>query len=237
MRAAVAILAFGVLAVAVLAQQRPAEGFDGVPPAYVISLPDGRRPRYRVADQLAAHGQGAEFVDAVDGRRLGRAGGDTCFDTGIHDWNPGQMGCALSHVQMWARVAAGGEPYSVVFEDDVLLQPGWREGLGAVLDEVRDQDVDVVYLGHCFETEGAPWKGSTRLRHSVNPACTHAYLLTRQGARALSAWAAGTRFRMPIDNEMADLCATGRLTCLSAYPTLATQSPGEPSQINDTRHV
>lgn len=232
MRAAVAILAFGVLAVVALAQ-RP-EHFDTAdPPAYVISLPDGRRPRYRVEAQLAAHGQGALFVDAVDGRRLGPAGGDTCFDTSRHAWNPGQMGCALSHVQMWARVAAGPDPYAVVFEDDVLLKPGWRDSLHAVMDEVRDKDVDVVYLGHCFETKGAPWHGSARLRHSVNPACTHAYLLTRQGARALSAWAAGTRFRLPIDNEMADLCATGRLTCLSAYPTLAAQS-GDESQINNT---
>ena len=41
------------------------------------------------------------------------------------------------------------EPYTLVFEDDVMLKPGWREALGTVLREVRDQDV--VYLGHCFE--------------------------------------------------------------------------------------
>lgn len=225
----VAVAALVALVVVVVAKDTVAD-----PPAFVISLPDGRRPRHRVAAQLAAHDQTARFVDAVDGRRLGKPATLTRrFDTSSHEWNPGQMGCALSHVQMWARVASGPDPHAVVLEDDVVLKPGWRDDVRAVLGEVRDKNVDVVYLGHCFETKGRRWHGSARLRHSVSPACTHAYLLTRQGARKLTAWAARTRFQLPVDNQMADLCATGRLTCLSAHPVLATQS-GDESQINNT---
>ena len=35
------------------------------------------------------------------------------------------IGCALAHIKTWEKIAKGDEPYSIVFEDDVVLEPNF----------------------------------------------------------------------------------------------------------------
>ena len=36
-------------------------------------------------------------------------------------WLPGEVGCFLSHFEIWRRIASGNEPWAAVFEDDLRV--------------------------------------------------------------------------------------------------------------------
>lgn len=199
--------------------------------AYVISMRGGSRPRAEVRRRFEVCRQPISFFDAVDGRRVQAT---KRFDA-VYPWTRGQAGCALSHMKLW-RQLAGRAPaaWTLVFEDDAVPVAEWQQALEGVLRELDGvTDVDLVFLGHCFEDQGARWRRSARLRHSVTPRCTHAYLVSARGVRKLAQWARTARLQQPVDEELARACSERTLTCLSAWPPLARQGLGE-STINNT---
>ena len=129
----------------------------------------------------------------------------------------------MSHMRLW-RVLHKQGGACIIMEDDVEPVARFVQDFGEVAHLVGpSDDVDIVFLGHCFETRGAPWKGSSRLSKSVLPRCTHAYLLTKRGLAKLAALAATVVLTEPIDEWLAKLCKSGRLKCLSSHPQLAKQ--------------
>src|SRR5690606_26039033 len=76
------------------------------------------------------------FFDAVRGDE---AGGLThaAYDSGYRrfwygrDLTPGEVGCYLSHLELWRMVAEGEEPAILIMEDDVVLQPYFQLALSA----------------------------------------------------------------------------------------------------------
>lgn len=205
---------------------RRRQGFEPPAPepvtALVVSMKDGSRPRANVERRLRAAGIRARFVDAVDGRSVTSPRDLAHFlPYKWHDrqWRPAQIGCALSHLRLWKEA----EGPALIMEDDARPVPDFAARLRGILREIQGSNVDVVFLGHCFEKRGEPWGHSTTLRTSVLPRCTHAYYVTAGGMRKLRAWAAGARLAIPIDEELALLCKDGTLTCVSAFPQLALQ--------------
>lgn len=73
-----------------------------------------------------------EFIDAVDGRAIGEAARRERFDYrrfGLRCYgqpSPGEVGCTLSHFDVWKRVAASGEP-AIVMEDDISFRGEWGD--------------------------------------------------------------------------------------------------------------
>ncbi len=59
-------------------------------------------------------------------------------------WLPGEIGCFLSHFEAWRRIAAQGEAWAAVFEDDIHVSPD----LGTLLasDTWIPADADIVRL-------------------------------------------------------------------------------------------
>ena len=184
-----------------------------LPPIYVISLP-GDPKRQLVSAHLAAFGLTFTFVDATDGALVTAEK----FDETAHAWRPGPKGCALSHMKLWASLAPLGQP-AIIFEDDVVLSNEWDAGIRQVLKDMGS--LDLIMLGHCAETQGEPL--SPILRRSVFPRCTHAYLASPAGLRALAAWADSAVLKLPIDEELARLCRSGAVSAASCFPSLAGQ--------------
>ena len=185
--------------------------------AYVVSMPDGSRPRGEVSRRLAASGICAQFVDAVAGTR-GVSASELSRFRKPYPWLPRQIGCALSHMRLWRSMRGP----ALIMEDDARPVPDFARSFRRILKEL-DDTVDVVFLGHCLEGRGAPWKGSAVLRASVLPRCTHAYYVTAGGLPKLARWASTASLSLPIDEELALLCKSGALTCVSAFPQLALQ--------------
>ena len=217
-----------------------------IPHAHVISL--ARLPAARSACLKRAAEAGVEAVevfDAVDGRDLStdylerrgvrtysewRIPGSTFrfFDRELK-W--GEVGCALSHVDVWKLVAAlplpppsgllsfsppAEEPVALVLEDDVDFVPRFAELLRTALDEVRwlvasgrIAPPDAMYLGRKAMRpeldELLPRSGESTGVRIITPGFSYkttAYLLWRRGAiKLLSSGYEGKL--IPVDDFLA----------------------------------
>jgi GR25 family glycosyltransferase involved in LPS biosynthesis len=100
-----------------------------------------------------------------------------------------EVAVALSHVQVWRRVAEQDVQRALVLEDDVFFARGFGLGLDRVATQLDDEvsDFDVLYLSY----KQAPGEGVRRgARGRVFDPVTglwqlSGYVLTRRGARCL----------------------------------------------------
>lgn len=96
---------------------------------FVISLKDAGQNRARIAEQMARCGLDYEIVDAVDGRTLDVAEQRRHCDPTAVDKNCGrplsapEIGCALSHRALYARIVSQGLPGAICLEDDAVIGP------------------------------------------------------------------------------------------------------------------
>lgn len=174
------LLALAALAVLVLAVRTgptsPAARTPSAPPcAWVINL---RRNRDRLAAFEKSYAA-SDLATAVQLRRLDAVDGkEVEFEECVHpealrklreqmrsgerqgheDLTAGAVGCYLSHVEAWRRIADSGAPWGLVFEDDALVNRDAWARLEAVL--ARDgwgdagQDAwDLIFLGTQDRTE------------------------------------------------------------------------------------
>jgi GR25 family glycosyltransferase involved in LPS biosynthesis len=91
----------------------------------------------------------------------------------------GTQGCAVSHYLLWKHMIDQKIPYMVVMEDDVVFHKHWHV-LAPIYYEVTAHNYDILYLGNYNENNMllAPIL--------ITPVfCTHAYVLTLEGARKL----------------------------------------------------
>jgi GR25 family glycosyltransferase involved in LPS biosynthesis len=122
----------------------------------------------------------------------------------------GQLACALSHMTVWARFLESGDSERLmVFEDDVKPPSGSgiRSDVGEALRELP-RDWDICFLGWCWSDCGAHQKVSKHLDRVRVVHCTHAYVLSRKGARKLLD-AIREPLTQPIDEYISALTASG----------------------------
>lgn len=113
---------------------------------YIINLDRDTRRMALMHRQAVEHGLTYQRVPAVDGMRVA----DLEHVTPLcrHLCTPSMIGCALSHMAVWKRVAEAGHACALVMEDDAQLVPGFVEGAHRALRDVPG-DWDVLLLG-CF---------------------------------------------------------------------------------------
>jgi len=105
-------------------------------------------PRYTLADQLFVEPQPLTLPTRFE------------LDAEIR-MSRAEVAVALSHVNVWKRVAASDHPYALVLEDDVWFHPGFARHLDQAWDEVvtRSYDkaaFDVLYVSYLEVKHGAP---------------------------------------------------------------------------------
>lgn len=219
-------------ALALALSARPASG----PASFVINL---RRNADRLARFRGAYARSdmgpvpLQRVEAVDGARLGDADlvkllTPDAFErlramraSGVRqdhpDLTPGAVGCYLSHVDVWRRLAAGGAPYAFVFEDDAAPP---RDTL-ARFEAARAQipaGWDLLLLG--YEGDGEPRGPGTRRVSEFRR--THAYVVSAAAARKLLASA------LPISQQVDwELSARIRSAGLGVYGTVPELVPAD----------
>lgn len=183
-------------------------------PVFVISLPQSVARRAPLLAALTRLGIAHEVVEATDGEALGRRGEVPWSDAATLEpqpllgrrLTPGEIGCAVSHLALWHRIAGAGTA-AVVLEDDCRLTraaPGVLTRLAAFR-----RDWDLVLLGHRSARRG-PEAGATpalggrtlggghRLARLVEFAMgSDAYALSPRGAERLARFA--EPIRMPAD--------------------------------------
>ncbi|EMD41462.1 hypothetical protein CERSUDRAFT_90028 [Gelatoporia subvermispora B] len=140
---------------------------------------------------------------------------------------------------------------TIILEDDIDMERDIEERLKTVWSALPPQ-WDIVFLGHCWSNEstypalpvpdinagrraGDPIQ--TALHPSFAPKCTHAYALSRTGARRLLLHLRHPQFAYSraYDQALAWLVLSGRLKAFSLVPSVAVQRKVDGSDIDAGR--
>ena len=106
---------------------------QSIPPIFIISLPEQKQRQARLAKQLNAMGLSYTITDAVDGRLLDLDNIHPPLDMAEHqrlwgeDMSRPEIGCFLSHYNLWQHIADHGLPYALIMEDDVIIDKDLAE--------------------------------------------------------------------------------------------------------------
>lgn len=202
----------------------------GPMPVFVINLDRSTDRLAHVSRQLTAQGVDFERIAAADGNAASEAAYQAFMAARPRSpgltWRRGQMGCFLSHVDAWTRIAAGSAARAMVLEDDIRLSPELGRYVRA--DDWIPDGADIVRI----ETTGQWLKLSDRTRAGDrqvagvrSPAwATGGYVIARDAAVRLLA--SDPRSHMPVDAFMFDTTrseAARGLTTLQLLPALVTQ--------------
>lgn len=115
-------------------------------PIYIISLANEADRRQHMRRQCGRFGLEAVFIDACDMRQASQADIERLSALPLHRkpkkqrrLSRGEVGCALSHHNVYETICAQAEPYALVLEDDAefirnplpLLDEGYLNALSA----------------------------------------------------------------------------------------------------------
>jgi len=92
----------------------------------------------------------------------------------------GKVGCTLSHILTWQKIVDEKLPYLLIFEDDALPHPEFRD-LAPLWWAETPAEFDVVLLGNQMNPDDARVKRQTKIVKSPS-FCLHAYIVTYKGA-------------------------------------------------------
>lgn len=174
-------------------------------PIFVISLVRAAERRADITARLQNSGLAFEMVDAFDGRAgLGEYEHQIRHDIARRNYGrklqPGQLGCYISHYQLWQRIANMDIAAALVLEDDAV----WNSDMNAVVKSVTECDWhwDLVNLAEeTFVRKMPPKKVAIKkticdlvgeyklVLHQRPDHFTMAYLITPAGAAKLAAHA------------------------------------------------
>ncbi len=195
-------------------------------PSYLINLDANAARLANSTAQFAAHGIAFERIAAVDGRAL--ADPAPQYDAAANAARakaplvPSEIGCYLSHIAAWRRIAAGDAAGGFVFEDDFLGD----DTLGAVMARLSDgpRDWDIVKLFSFDQTpkvlSETPLGPDHRLVVPYRvPTCLIGYGIAREAAVRLLAQV--PPFFRPVDEDHKFFWETG-LTVALVLPSPVT---------------
>ena len=179
------------------------EWLEGIDKTYVINLdtrPDRLENLYKAIPELSSV---VERIPGVNGKTLQMTKEIyDMFDRNEFQWKKSIIGCNMSHISVWKKIAAGPEGSKVlVLEDDVRFYKDWKEQWKKCVTCIPE-DADVLYLGGVLppnmsvlpmatQEVNAHWskiKANTFFCHipaEVFHFCAYSYILTQRGAQKI----------------------------------------------------
>ena len=166
---------------------------DASLPVFAISLARATDRRASISRHLDATGVPYEIIDAVDGSALDltelsdRLSPEKFRIKYGRKFSPGEIGCYLSHYNLWRRIVEQGIDCAIVLEDDAVLDEDffevtsrlinldWQWGL--VLLSSHDRKFDRVLCEVC--------NGRRLVRHKRRAWGAAAYVIRRSAAEKL----------------------------------------------------
>lgn len=120
------------------------------------------------------------------------------INTDLHTTTPGEIGCTMSHRCVWQDIVDHNYKGALIFEDDIILKPGFKEHVIKLLKHLPE-DADILFVGiHKPNKPYYPVSYSVddlielesndllcKLAVSDTFGGTHAYYITEQGAKKL----------------------------------------------------
>ncbi len=149
------------------------------------------------------------------------------YINGMHFLSKGEIGCLLSHVTLWEKVATDPKFNRIaIFEDDARTHVEASTvyqlltDFYSYLQQQNIEEPDMLYLGkaldNCMEYEKV-WGNVYR---STHPLCLHAYIMTKKGAQKLLQLAP---FNQAIDLVPIRATEAGVIKIMAFHPSLYFQ--------------
>lgn len=146
---------------------------------YVINLKSRPIKREFMEKQMKMHDLNATFFEAVDGNDLDLK---DLLDDGVISpvknkkikryLRKGEIGCALSHMNIWLKLLNSDKQYALIFEDDAVLCNDFKDMLRGVVNEANTVPWDILYLNencYChFKNECSGPKVTDRIMSPLN---------------------------------------------------------------------
>lgn len=156
---------------------------------FVINLDRNTDRMAFVSRQLAERGVAFERLSAVDGRALDPAERKRCYshvrtllDRG-YGIRAGELGCTLSHVNIYRRMVAEGLDMACVLEDDVMLAPEFATVLSEIERTIDPVQKRVIQLSSGLKDPDDT--GTPEFRRLSSAMFADAYVITRPAAAAI----------------------------------------------------
>jgi GR25 family glycosyltransferase involved in LPS biosynthesis len=193
--------------------------------AFIIHLERAEKRRPQVEALLAQLPVPAEVVPAVDGRTLAAAEIEAVYRRRLHAPTypfrllKGEIGCFLSHRQVWRMIVERGLDAALIVEDDVKpIEEQFNRVVGFALRHV--QSADYIRFPRRHRTDAGPIVAREGDVHLMRPSHvgqgTHMQLVGREAARILLE--ATRTFDRPIDTTIQMQWLSGARV-LAARPT------------------
>jgi len=154
-------------------------------PAFVIHLERSNRKSYFEETIKHAGYTNITIFDAVDGQD------QHAVDKALelfqnppidHNIRKGELGCLLSHMKLLNHIIDHKIELTTIFEDDIFFHPDW-ENLYQHYYKLTPQDYDIIFIGN--QLESCSVTPNTEIITTESIWCTHAYMITLEGARKL----------------------------------------------------
>lgn len=205
-----------------------------MPPIYAISLARAQTQRENITRRLDALGADYEIVDAVDGMVLdpseyaNRLRQDKCRIIFGCELTRSEIGCFLSHHNLWRRIAGGGDECALVVEDDAVWGCDFADVIGALMQSEWLWDVALLSpanTGGRISRVLCELPGGRKLvRYQRQAYSAIAYLISRTGAAKLHDYC--EEIRAPIDVLYGEYWSNG-VEFYGVEPALVRQSGEE----------
>lgn len=232
--------------------------FDEV---FMINLVRRADRRERMLRALYEQELACKLINAVDGKALNTSNIEAMgiqmlpgYKDPYHGrpLSKGELGCFLSHHNIWKEIVDRGLQTSLVIEDDLRFEVFFKRRLQALMYEVKSHnlDWDLIYIGRKRMQVDHPEKSVPKIHNLVEADYSYwtlGYVLSLQGAQKLLR-AEPLKKMLPIDeflpvmynkhpvSEYMAHFERRDLQAFSAEPLLVfpTHYTGEPGYISDT---
>ncbi|CAG0914322.1 unnamed protein product [Notodromas monacha] len=210
-------------------QQR---GLPGIDKTYMINLLKRVERRDRMDYCFRELGIEYEWIEAVDGSTLTseylEKESILPFEGfrdphGLRPITFGEVGCFLSHYEIWSDVVLKKYQMVAVFEDDIHFELSFMTKLQYALWEAKHLNLewDLMYLGRKILRTNETWvPGSKTFVYPEYTYWTLSYLLTLEGAKKLLA-ADPLKNLLPVDEFLPIICSSSSSELFQRQPLLA----------------
>ena len=152
---------------------------------------------------------------------------------------PGEIGCFISHLQIYEKIVNQGDKWTLILEDDVIFCDQFKEKLAIILNEIKTVPrPQILYIGGRFEpnfvmnsicatkvTEHIVKHRVSQTRHWSawdHDRTTHAYLVSLEGAATLLKAFRDTRspIEVPVDYWILQTLLSQHVAIYNSVPLL-----------------
>lgn len=135
----------------------------------------------------------------------------------LEGFKPGEVGCYKSHMKLIGLPKK--TKYSVIFEDDFVIQQGFHSNVQTIIQDAGD--FDILYLGnldgnHAERVKGDVYKVDTS-RYLTG---MHGYIIKNENARKIIS---KLKYKKVIDIELPELINSGDVDGLVVWPSVVGQ--------------